>query len=154
MENLPVNKIETDVLVIGAGLAGCWAALRARDFTSKVVLVDKGTLARSGTTVFCHEMLAPAPDDQLDTWLKEVVEHAQFMSEEPFARILLAEQGKRVRDLESWGVPFERDERGDLFLALGRGHKASRVILTDCRILMEIMRRQLLAREVKLMVEE
>lgn len=150
MENLSTNRIETDVLVIGGGLAGCWAALRARDFTPDVVLVDKGMVARSGTTVFCHEMLAPAPDAQLDSWLKEVVEHAQFMSEEPFARILLADQGKRVRDLESWGVPFERDERGDLFLALGRGHITSRVILTDCRILIEVMRRQLLARKVKL----
>ena len=34
--------IETDVLVIGGGLSGLWAANRAKEFVDSVVVVDKG----------------------------------------------------------------------------------------------------------------
>jgi len=36
------TTIETDVLVIGGGIAGCFAALKAKDQGLDVVLVDKG----------------------------------------------------------------------------------------------------------------
>jgi succinate dehydrogenase/fumarate reductase flavoprotein subunit len=35
--------IETDVLVIGGGIAGCFAAMKARDKGVDVTLVDKAT---------------------------------------------------------------------------------------------------------------
>lgn len=35
------NVIETDVLVIGGGAAGLWAANRAKQFVEDVLIVDK-----------------------------------------------------------------------------------------------------------------
>ena len=43
--------IETDVLVIGGGLAGCFAAVRARELGADVTLVDKNYIGRSGCSV-------------------------------------------------------------------------------------------------------
>ncbi len=147
---MDAKVIETDVLVVGGGLAGCWAALRARDFVDDVTLVDKGVVARAGTTVFRHTLMAGAPEDELDRWVQDGAEHSEFMCEQPFARVLLNEEGDRIRDLAGWGVPFERDEKGDLSLSVGRGHKNSRVLLVDCRMLMEIMRAQVQAKGVRL----
>ena len=42
--------IDTDVLVIGGGLAGAWAALSAAERGARVVLVDKGYCGTSGVT--------------------------------------------------------------------------------------------------------
>lgn len=42
--------LSTDVLVIGGGPAGTWAALRARRAGADVVLVDKGYCGTSGAT--------------------------------------------------------------------------------------------------------
>jgi succinate dehydrogenase/fumarate reductase flavoprotein subunit len=36
-----MDILETDVLVIGGGFAGCWASLRAADLKASVTLVDK-----------------------------------------------------------------------------------------------------------------
>jgi succinate dehydrogenase/fumarate reductase flavoprotein subunit len=36
-----MDVLETDVLIIGGGFAGCWAALRATDLKATVTLVDK-----------------------------------------------------------------------------------------------------------------
>ena len=40
--------IGTDVLVIGGGIAGCMAAIRAREMGAEVILLEKGNTRRSG----------------------------------------------------------------------------------------------------------
>ena len=42
------TRIETDVLIIGGGLAGCNAAIGAAEKGARVVVLDKGTIERSG----------------------------------------------------------------------------------------------------------
>ena len=37
-----INIIETDILVIGGGASGLWAANRAKELGSDVLVVDKG----------------------------------------------------------------------------------------------------------------
>ena len=43
------NEIETDVLIIGGGLAGCHAAINAVKKGATVAIVDKGPIIRSGS---------------------------------------------------------------------------------------------------------
>ncbi|MBI2866484.1 MAG: FAD-binding protein, partial [Chloroflexi bacterium] len=40
--------VTTDVLVLGGGLAGCMAAIRAREQGARVTVVDKAAIQRSG----------------------------------------------------------------------------------------------------------
>ena len=42
------TEVETDVLVIGGGIAGCWAAISAARKGVRVALVEKGDTIRSG----------------------------------------------------------------------------------------------------------
>lgn len=42
----------TDVLVIGGGMAGIFAAVKAREQGLKVTLVDKGYVSKTGSTAF------------------------------------------------------------------------------------------------------
>src|SRR5450755_3897718 len=43
-------QIEADVLVVGGGMAACWAAISAARAGARVVLVDKGYVGTSGVT--------------------------------------------------------------------------------------------------------
>ena len=42
------NVVETDVLVIGGGIAGCFAAIKAREQGLDVTIVDKAYAGKSG----------------------------------------------------------------------------------------------------------
>ena len=42
------KEVETDVLVLGGGIAGCWAAITAARNGAKVTLLEKADVRRSG----------------------------------------------------------------------------------------------------------
>ena len=58
--------IDTDVLIIGGGIAGLWCALTARDFVDRVILVDKGFVGKTSHSAFSvGGLMALLPGD---TW--------------------------------------------------------------------------------------
>ncbi|MBN1907361.1 MAG: FAD-binding protein, partial [Deltaproteobacteria bacterium] len=82
------NEIETDVLVIGGGIAGCWAAISAARKGVRVALVEKGDTVRSGAGgPGCdHWGQCPAnPHSKVDPdeWAKIIAEHPGTMAEVP-----------------------------------------------------------------------
>ena len=69
------NVIENnaDVLVVGGGIAGVFAALRAKQNGANVTLVDKGSVGRSGQTPFANGFRVFDEDagDNRETWVKD-----------------------------------------------------------------------------------
>ena len=53
---------ETDVLVIGGGMAGLFAAVKAHDAGAKVIIVSKGRVGSSGQTPFAKGIFAFDPE--------------------------------------------------------------------------------------------
>ncbi|MDY7035362.1 MAG: FAD-dependent oxidoreductase, partial [Thermodesulfobacteriota bacterium] len=49
---LSENRISTDVLVIGAGLAGIMAAIEASDSGSEVIIISKGPFGSDGAATW------------------------------------------------------------------------------------------------------
>lgn len=144
------SVIDTDVLIIGGGLTGCRAALRAKDFCDSVTLVEKAHLARSGATVFAHTMLAAAEPDERIGWLKEIVEASLYLADQEWIEMILIEQPQRIRELEEIGVPFERDREGNLTRSLARGQKITRAINYDGMKLMEALREDIIHKGINL----
>lgn len=136
----------TDVLVIGGGSAGCWAAIRAKAFAPSVTLVDKAVIARSGSSSWSNYVLASPPEKELSSWKRQFVEREKYLCEQDWVDIILAEHGQRLADMESWGVPFERDEKGNIIIRTGRGHKDSGFVICDSKKRMEILKNK--AREL------
>ncbi len=143
--------VECDVLIIGGGAAGCWAAIRARDFVERVVIIDKARVSRSGMTTFsAGVMIAPQEGDDFDLWTEEMTERGQYLNNQEWVRLFLEEQVHRIRQLRAWGVPFEVDELGNLQRIKGRGHETTRIVMYHSKKLIERLRDQVIQREVQL----
>lgn len=90
--------IDADVLVIGGGLAGTWAALRAKDLVDNVILVEKARVSRSGCSSFAAGvMLCPLPGDNLKEWAEELIERGEYLCDQDWVELLLREQGERLK---------------------------------------------------------
>ena len=101
------SVIETDVLVIGAGVAGLFAAIRAKDFVDSVTLVDKGQVGHTSQCYFAlggHQSFLPGHD--IDAWVKEVVYFEDGLCEQDLVESVYKETFARIKDLERYGVRF------------------------------------------------
>jgi len=145
------NPLDVDVLVIGGGLAGTWAALRAKDLADNVVLVEKAKVSRSGCSSFAAGvMLCPFPEDNLTEWAEELVERGEYLCDQDWVELLLHEQVERIKDMERMGFPFERDDAGKIIRIVGRAHIRTRMLMFHGKKLMEAMRQEILKKGVRL----
>lgn len=135
-----MNEVEADVLVVGAGGAGLWAAIRAKEVCPKVVLVEKSKIARSGATTFTHGVLAPVSDSDVYPAMKDLVEESEYLCNQARLEVILREQGDRIKQMESWGVPFLRDSSGNLFTQHGKMHRVARTCYSQGIPLVEKLR--------------
>ena len=58
---MKAERVQTDVLVIGGGAAGCAAALEAKARGARPLMVVKGRMGRSGATPLASRLGAPGP---------------------------------------------------------------------------------------------
>ncbi len=106
------NMIETDVLVIGGGIAGCFAAIKAREQGLDVTIVDKGHAGKSGASihpdifwmVFNTEWGA-----DFDECMKAFVEGGEYLNHREWCEIILKESWQIYQDMLSWGIEFPPD---------------------------------------------
>ena len=100
------QEIETDVLVVGGGIAGCWAAISAARSGLRVALVEKGDTVRSGAggpgcDHWCDAPANPLSNVDPDEW-------AEHMADRPFCNGI----GIQIQCRENYDTLLELEEMG------------------------------------------
>ncbi len=110
MVNYIKSEYSTDVLVVGGGIAAVFASLRAQENGAKVLLVDKGSVGRSGQTPFASAMAVFDEETQdRDSWQKIMAENAENLNNPAYLNVLMDYSKEIYDELESWdatGVGF------------------------------------------------
>ena len=105
-DKVKTAESETDVLVVGSGIAGLFAAVKGHDAGARVLMVSKGRLGSSGQTPFAKGIFAYDPAKEklsLDAFVDRVSRSAMGTNNPVFTRQMAAHSLERVRDLEAWG---------------------------------------------------
>jgi len=119
----------TDVVVVGSGIAGLTAALRARA-GGRVLLVTKALLA-AGSTAWAQGGIAAALDplDSAQEHLIDTLVAGAALCDEAAVEVLVTEGPARVRELAALGAAFDRDPlTGVLALTREGGHLRDRIV--------------------------
>jgi L-aspartate oxidase len=124
--------IETDVLVIGSGIAGAAAALRLAQDTQRQVLVITRAYdpAETNTRYAQGGIVARGLDDSVELLARDILNAGAGLSLPSVVRTL-AELGPTLvqqRLIEDLSVPFERDPDGQLDYTREGGHTVSRIL--------------------------
>ena len=106
VDSLNADTINTDVLVIGSGMAGLFAAVKAHDAGAKVVMVSKGRLGASGQTPFAKGIFAFDPEKEdlsLDEFVVKVSRSALGTNNNAYTKQMAKHSLERVNELKEWG---------------------------------------------------
>jgi L-aspartate oxidase len=137
----------TDVLVLGAGLAGLYAALAAARHGADVVLATKGSLQASNSYMAQGGVAAVvADDDSFAEHAADTIAAGRGLSDPGAVAVLVGEGPSRIRDLEDFGVRFDRDPAGAYRLGREGGHGRRRILHADGAATGAAIARALIAR--------
>jgi fumarate reductase (CoM/CoB) subunit A len=116
------KNIETDVLIIGSGLAGMRAALEARRYGVEVLLLDKSVIALNNSSAFsggCFKVALPGLADAMGRYIRiynspedhfsHMVEYGGYLNDQELAEILCIEGPARVLEMQAFGVEHWND---------------------------------------------
>ena len=115
-EKLQIEKIQTDVLIVGGGTAGCYAALTvAENSKNRVLIAEKANIKRSGclaagvNAINAYIVKGRTPEDYVDYATKDAAGIVR--------RDLLLSAARRFNkvtaEMESLGLVILKDEHGD-----------------------------------------
>lgn len=129
LENV-ANIIDTDVLVIGAGAGGLWAAISANRHldSGHVTLLDAHMVGRTGHTAFSNAwMVAVTPEDDLQACVRDIVEGNEWVAEQELIQQILSLSHWQLLESEKLGVEFPK-ENGRFLRRPTRGLKVTQVL--------------------------
>ena len=129
------QTIDTDVLIIGGGLAALRAALAARNAGVRVLMLGKRLIGRSGSSTMTTGGYAAAmPDfntgDSADLHYIDTVIGGGCVNERSLIRAFVDEAPARLRELWDYGVQF-RKRNGHYHLSPSGDHTQARVFVPE-----------------------
>jgi adenylylsulfate reductase subunit A len=115
------TAIETDLLVVGGGVAGTMAAIPALEAGLKVVICEKGKVLDHCGSIGCgvdHYLTVMDTGPEWDTpefLIKHVPELTDYIVDMAVAGRVIREMPRIFRKIESFGVDFKDKKTGDYY---------------------------------------
>jgi Succinate dehydrogenase/fumarate reductase, flavoprotein subunit len=113
-----IRFVETDILVVGGGTAGPLAAIKAkaRNPALKVLLLDKANVKRAGAIAEGMDSVnnAVIPGHATpEQYVREITIANDGIVNQKTIHAYATRSHDMIRELDSWGVKFEKDETGE-----------------------------------------
>ncbi|MBO9708224.1 MAG: FAD-binding protein [Caulobacter sp.] len=129
-------QVAADVLVIGGGLAGAWAAVAATREGARVVLVDKGHCGTSGVTATAGPGHWWVPPEQREAAVADRLKRSLGLGDPDWMRRILDLTWTSLPSLRGY-YDFSTDDRGQVAYRGLRGPeymRAMRALATDAGV--------------------
>jgi L-aspartate oxidase len=117
-----------DFLVVGSGIAGLSFALKVAE-KGKVAIVTKETIIDSNTKYAQGGIAAVVSnEDTFEAHVRDTLIAGDGLCDEEVVRMVITEAPERIKDLEKWGVDFDRAKDGFYDLGKEGGHSKNRIL--------------------------
>lgn len=119
---------EGDVVIVGAGLAGLFTALKLAPMP--VTVVAAAPLGEGASTGWAQGGVAAAvgSNDRAELHAADTVAAGAGIVDAEVARFVAADGPQRIADLAGYGIPFDRDDTGAFALSQEAAHTRRRVV--------------------------
>lgn len=107
--------ISADVLIIGGGISGVLAGIKAKEKGANVLVVDKGGIGWAGSMPITGGYSMFLLPEQLEEWFKWVVETGGYLSNQDWTYTVGSENHKLIMEGAELGLPFIKTD-GELAL--------------------------------------
>lgn len=125
------EKIRSDIVIVGSGLAGLRAAIESASIDPRiqVAVVSKVHAMRSHSVAYAGgtgAVLYPEEGDSFDLHAFDTVKGADYLADQDAVELFVKLAPKEILRLEHWGMPWSRREDGRIDQRPFGGHSFDR----------------------------
>lgn len=128
-DNLDFENIHTfDVIIVGSGIAGLYCALNISPHLSCAIVtkgeIDEGSsyLAQGGIAAVTKD------DDTFENHISDTLIAGAGHCDKKAVEVLIKEGPSDIQKLIEFGVPFDKDQNGEIIVTREGGHNCSRIL--------------------------
>ena len=112
--SLGQEVIETDVLIVGGGIAATFAAIKAKKNGADVTIVDKGTVGRSGLSPFfgAYGMFKESDSVTREQYIEAISKDGKYLVRREYLEMYMDDSADIAEEFLSWGVGNDLSSKG------------------------------------------
>ena len=122
--------ITCDVLIVGAGLAGLNAAINL-DKNLKVIILSNDKLHKCNSYLAQGGITTVKDENDKKAFIEDTLRAGQFENDLDAVTLVANEASGSIQSLIDLGVPFNRDEKGNLKYTKEAAHSTNRILYSD-----------------------
>jgi L-aspartate oxidase len=127
-QQVNVHHTGEDIVVVGAGLAGLFTALKLAPLP--VTVISPARLGEGASSLWAQAGMAAAlaEGDTPEHHAEDTIRAGASIVDEKIALLMAQEARERIEDLLRYGVPFDKDLEGRLSLSHEAAHRSRRIL--------------------------
>jgi len=115
-----------DVIIVGTGVAGCFAALHLPE-NKEILMITKAGLEESDSFLAQGGICVLKDEDDYDAFFEDTMRAGHYKNKKESVEVMIRSSKEIIRELINYGVRFQM-ENGKLLFAREGAHTTSRIL--------------------------
>lgn len=122
-----VGSMKTDILIVGTGCAGLYAALHLPQ-DKAITVITKRDAARSDSFLAQGGMCMLTCPEDYESYFEDTMKAGHYENDKKSVEIMIKSSPEVVDDLVSYGVDFQKEEDGSFAFTKEGAHSQKRIL--------------------------
>ena len=129
VSNSKENNLQTDVVIVGTGVGGCFSALNLSEDLS-IIMITKSDLESSDSFLAQGGICVLHDDDDYDSYFEDTMRAGHYENRKESVDIMIRGSQDVIHDLIGYGVDFAKEDGKLLFTREG-AHSRPRILFHE-----------------------
>ena len=128
--NKQINRVNTDVIIVGTGVAGLYAALSLPS-DKNILMITKSKTEESDSFLAQGGICMLKSDDDYDSYFEDTMRAGHYENNPEAVEIMIKSSRDTIDSLIGYGVDFRRDNEGNLAFTREGAHSTPRIVFHE-----------------------
>ena len=128
--NKQINRVNTDVIIVGTGVAGLYAALSLPS-DKNILMITKSKTEESDSFLAQGGICMLKSDDDYDSYFEDTMRAGHYENNPEAVEIMIKSSRNTIDSLIGYGVDFRRDNEGNLAFTREGAHSTPRIVFHE-----------------------
>jgi L-aspartate oxidase len=117
----------TDVVIVGTGAAGLYAALNIKDNVD-ILMISKGKINECNTNLAQGGICCLRGEEDIESFIEDTMKAGKYENDKKSVEILVKESIENIENIYKLGMNLDKDDKGNIRYTKEGAHSINRIV--------------------------